>query len=731
MHRHHRIMLLVLPCALGASSAAWAQDTPVAIPNPGFEGRYATLPGPGPVTGAIAPGWQHNGGFGDTTAVYASDTTNPHSGQACQSITVSAVRSGTLQLLQGVTLKGGAIYTVGAWFRGKPGSFAGISIQGGGPGYQQLVTAPLLTSDSWQFVTAQGYVPEGSDGSVIVSVEKPGTICVDDITVASRPGTIQPHPVLGPVPDRFFGIHVLDFQIGRLRNRHFYDPFSLAGVTGDPIKGPVAHDWEDNSAWADVEVDYSGDPGLLPGGGQAQTVVVKAVRTGRQQLWQRVALRPGQNYVFTAAVRAAPGAHVEMLFQNTNAPYEAFVARALDGFDGQWHDYSITGPVGATGRIGLMFASDRPGRYSVGNVRLTTIDGKAAPSGISQPPAVFGTLRLWDSGTTWALLEPNRGRWQFGQLDRWMAVVKPGQEVILTLGQSPTWASSDPSRPSYYGSGASAAPVSLTDWANYIKIVAQRYKGKIKYYEVWNEPNDPTFYSGSVAELAALTQAAAAALKSVDPDARLITAPAYSSGYLDRYLATGSAQYADIIGYHVYATPPEEAARQLANVGLVLAKYNLAAKPLWDTEGGSGDQSTPIPVATTYMVRKYLTDLAFGASNFGWYGWAPVTPFAVGTVENNTRIQTDAAKAFVVARDWLAGASVAAATIDAAQNWTITLKFADGRRGIIVWNPVRTTTWTPPAAFVPVTVKTLAGTSAAIGAGPVSVTMSPVLLVAP
>ena len=723
---NRRLALLLLPAALSVSEAR-AQQTPVPLVNPGFEGAYLPLAGTGTVTGSVAPGWTHNAGYGDTTTVYAQDSGNPHSGASCDSIAVSAVRSGNLQLNQGVHLAAGSIYTVGAWFRGRPGSSAGINVQGGPPNYRQFASSSLQVTPDWQFVTAQGYVNSDEDGSIVIGVSQPGTICVDDVTLSSRPGTLTPRPVVGPIPPGFFGIHIAGFPIGRLRNPKFGDPQQTVGLSPDPIRGTIAHDWEDNSSWADVDIDYYAGPTRMPGVAQAQTVKVNAVRSGQQQLRQRLALLAGQSYTLTASVSAAPGTHVQMLISNNLAPYNSYASRDLTGFDGTWHNYAITGTVGDKGLVNLMFASDAPGSYSVGNVRLTQSDGKPARSGVIFPPNEFGILRLWDSSTTWSLLEPVAGIWQFDQLDRWVAARRPGQDIILTLGQSPTWASSDPSRFSYYGSGASAAPTNISDWTNYIRTVATRYKGRIKYYELWNEPNDPTFYSGTVDQLLALTKAASDTLRQADPAAKLITAPAYETGYLDRYLASGAAQYADVIGYHIYSTPPEDDVLQFGNVQLVLDKYAIT-KPLWITEGGSGDATTPADVAATLMARKYLVDLAFGAGNFSWYQWGPVTPFAVGTVQDGVPFPTPAAKAFAVLHGWLAGASIVAAAIDGNGVWSVSLTLSNGRHALIVWSPVKTNSFTPPAEFASSIRKTLSGQQTRVK-GAFELTFAPVLLV--
>lgn len=707
-----------------------AESTPVPLVNSGFEGVYGTLPGDGSVVGGTAKGWVHNSGYGDTTTVYARETGNPHGGASCQSIAVSAVRGGNLQLLQGVPLHGDSIYTLGAWLRGTSGSVVDITVQGSGPEYQQIANASLRVTGAWQFVSAQGFVQkDDSDAAIVIGMNAPGKVCIDDVTLSYRFGKVTPTRKMGPVPASFFGVHDSNFQYSRLRNGRFQSPAMTVGTSPDPIRGTIAHGWEDNSAWADVDIDYHPDSTRVPTGGAAQAVEIKAVRSGRQQLMQRIAVLPGQDYVLTASLRGTPGLPVEMFIQNSEAPYNTIAARRIADLGPGWRTYSLRGGAGEKGLINLTFAADTPGTYAVADVHLTTVDGKPAPAGVKFPPARFGTLRLWDSGTSWALIEPQPGKWVFDQLDRWVNAAAPGQDVILTLGQSPTWASSDPQRITFYGAGASAPPRDLADWIDYITVVAQRYKGRIKYYEVWNEPNDPTFYSGSVAELAKLTRTASETIRAIDPAARLILAPPYSPGYLDQYLATGAAKYADIIGYHAYATPPEEAARQLANVRLVISRWKLTAMPLWDTEGGSGNADTPPDVAATYMARKYLVDLAFGAGNFGWYGWGPGTPYAVGTVEaGDARTLTPAAKAFGVVRGWLAGASMTSAKVDVHGNWRIGLDLAGGAQGLILWNPSHPQQFAVPANLRGGVVKDLNGKVAGLQGASILLDYAPVLV---
>ncbi len=62
-------------------------------------------------------------------------------------------------------------------------------------------------------------------------------------------------------------------------------------------------------------------------------------------------------------------------------------------------------------------------------------------------------------------------------------------------------------------------------YLDYVSAVVTRYKGKIKYYGVWNEPNIKTFnynLEASAADYGMLCKLAAQTVKSIDPDAKVI-----------------------------------------------------------------------------------------------------------------------------------------------------------------------------------------------------------------
>jgi hypothetical protein len=111
------------------------------------------------------------------------------------------------------------------------------------------------------------------------------------------------------------------------------------------------------------------------------------------------------------------------------------------------------------------------------------------------PDVSFGSWRLWDAYEVWPCLEPNKGEWRFNNLDKFIAMAEKNRVgVLLPLGLSPAWVSARLKEKRAYSPGISAESRNLEDWTNYVRMVATRYKGRVQYYELWNEPNLKSFY---------------------------------------------------------------------------------------------------------------------------------------------------------------------------------------------------------------------------------------------
>lgn len=282
-----------------------------------------------------------------------------------------------------------------------------------------------------------------------------------------------------------------------------------------------------------------------------------------------------------------------------------------------------------------------------------------ADSGTAWPNVPFGSWRLWDAYVGWANLEPARGKWDFSRLDRYVAIAGITKvDILLPLAMTPNWASARPTEASAYKPGNVAEPARLEDWTNYVSTIGQRYKGKIKHFEIWNEPSDRTHYSGDIQTLVRLTCEASRVLKQIDPEIRVVS-PASAGGgrhieYLDKFLSAGGNKCVDIIAHHFYVfkEPPEAIVPLIRQVRAVMQKNGVAAMPLWNTETGwwiaNGDGTPDHTMiskggwkklaldgeAGDYLTRALLLAKSEGVDRFFWYSWD--NRYGLGMIEPST-----------------------------------------------------------------------------------------------
>lgn len=350
------------------------------------------------------------------------------------------------------------------------------------------------------------------------------------------------------------------------------------------------------------------------------------------------------------------------------------------------------------------------------DTRITTIPTKPIPRSlfgmhiadsdkIPWPAVPIATWRLWDAATHhglafWAHLERQKGDWDFSTLDYCVELAqRHGVELVYTLGITPKWAAARPNDSSPYGDGPTASePKNMDDWRNYVRTVATRYQGKIRYYEIWNEPNLKHFFSGTVDQMVELAREAYTILKQVDPSITVVSPSLYADwgGYkwFDQYFAKGGGKYADVIGAHYYIRKektPEDSLSMIREVQNVMAKYRLAQKPLWNTETGYGNRGENVFYSAegsmAYVARTYLINWASGVERFYWYAWDNRNVVTMLMVEEDNKTLTPAAKAYAQIQKWLIGSRMNRCEPDRNNTWVCELTSEEGKPFWIVWNP--------------------------------------------
>jgi hypothetical protein len=290
------------------------------------------------------------------------------------------------------------------------------------------------------------------------------------------------------------------------------------------------------------------------------------------------------------------------------------------------------------------------------------------------PGITVKAVRSHDAGLRWNQIETSAGvyDWVGSGMDAWVNThYAAGRALVFVLFGTPVFTnySARPTEVGAYGAGSpgiQAEPSDMTKWDNFCSAVATRYKGKIQYYEVWNEPNlgnDGTttsgsgfFFSGTFAKLSEMVRRANQAIKAVDPTAKIICPAvqgwAATSGTSDTYFtgmmsasdgASGTmAQWVDIIAVHLYlpsVNKVEDLAGCIARVNACKTTASVSALPTWDTEsapiGGDVINLTDLQ-AKQIIARCMLTMAALGIERTFYY------QYDHGTMGYITRPQVEA-----------------------------------------------------------------------------------------
>ncbi|WP_255477850.1 cellulase family glycosylhydrolase [Serratia sp. OS31] len=178
----------------------------------------------------------------------------------------------------------------------------------------------------------------------------------------------------------------------------------------------------------------------------------------------------------------------------------------------------------------------------------------------------------------------------------------------------------------YDPSGYPTTPEAINAFANYAYWTASKYKGKIKYYEIWNEwtnstaikPKPPKPPAPEV--FVALVKATAAAVKKADPDAIIMTGSANPTGtrdpsWVDKIVKLGVLNYVDGLSIHPYSYGNDSYAVRApeGNLSVVdqfeakLAKAAGRSVPIYITEIGvptyEGKGGLSKDLAAQYIVK--------------------------------------------------------------------------------------------------------------------------------
>ncbi len=225
-------------------------------------------------------------------------------------------------------------------------------------------------------------------------------------------------------------------------------------------------------------------------------------------------------------------------------------------------------------------------------------------------------------------IEEAPGQFNWGFTDKVVDLLSQrGVQIIGILDQPiPAWAN---------GQNADNVPPDPQTFAAFAEAVVTRYKDRVHYWQIWNEPHDASYWAPqpNPAAYAALLKATYAAIKAADPSAQVLlgglVSPQPAIDFLRQIYDNGAWDSFDIIGLNPYADPnsPEDGQIGVAGIGAVQGLADsLGAKPIWATEFGwatsPADRTATSVDETTqanYLVRSMVLLRAAGAERAIWY----------------------------------------------------------------------------------------------------------------
>lgn len=226
----------------------------------------------------------------------------------------------------------------------------------------------------------------------------------------------------------------------------------------------------------------------------------------------------------------------------------------------------------------------------------------------------------------WELIEPERGSFEWEFYDAAMnSLASSGVNILGVLDYSAPWATEDPNR-----EGADKYMPNIEDWSNYVKTVVNRYKNKVGYWQIWNEPNIAMFFKPApdAGKYFLLLKSAYEVIKRADPNAQVVVAgtSGVDVGYLDQLSNLGAQNYFDVLAVHPYSldflSPPESGfLNNLRTIESV--NKRLGNKSVWLTELGWPTHTNgglDEDAQAQYLSRVYLLSyLSSDVQKLFWY----------------------------------------------------------------------------------------------------------------
>jgi hypothetical protein len=227
----------------------------------------------------------------------------------------------------------------------------------------------------------------------------------------------------------------------------------------------------------------------------------------------------------------------------------------------------------------------------------------------------------------WARTEKDPGIYDFAWLD---GIIDDARSRGLEI-----WLETSYGNPAYPGGGgrtlAGGMPTSeeaLKAWDKWVGLMAARYKGKVRDWSMWNEPELKG--ANSTETITAFNLRTAEIIKREIPDARIaalvLCAPKIEiiEPFLQTLKARDKLTLFDWIVYHHYTRNPDEKYDAVVKARELVGRYSSAMR-LWQGEAGTQSEWCPAGALSKYpwteltqakwVARRMLGDIGHGSDS--------------------------------------------------------------------------------------------------------------------
>ncbi|MBI3286454.1 MAG: hypothetical protein HYZ68_00245 [Chloroflexi bacterium] len=245
-----------------------------------------------------------------------------------------------------------------------------------------------------------------------------------------------------------------------------------------------------------------------------------------------------------------------------------------------------------------------------------------------------------------------KGAYDWSRTDRIVHDARErGLNLLVTVFNAPDWVGVG------YPGGGPGRHNGYRDFADFLSSLSTRYRGQVRAYAIWNEPNLSREWGNNPpnpAEYVALLHVAYQAIKAADPGALVISAGLSPTGtfdatampddaFLRRMYEAGAKPYFNVLGLHApgYKAPPEMspdevadrpeyggqrffAFRHVEDMRRIMEEFGDGAKQVAILEfGWTSDPRPDSPYYWHAVSEETKADYLVRAYQFAQANWAP------------------------------------------------------------------------------------------------------------